>query len=165
MPASARIRRARPDEADALTVLCLRAKAHWGYPAEQLARWHDALTVRADVLASHPAWVAERDGRLVGYCLLLAGEPHWCLEDLFVDPSAIGQGIGRALMAQALVTARDGGARGLTIDADPHAEAFYLSQGARRVGTCAAPIPGEPTRVRPQLLIDGAWPRQWSVPL
>lgn len=153
---AALIRRARPDEADELTALCRRAKAHWGYSAQQLARWQDALTVRADVLANHPAWVAERDGRVVGYCLLLrTDDPYWCLEDLFVDPPVIGRGVGRALMALALNTAREGGARGLAIDADPHAEPFYLSQGARRVGTCAAPIPGEPMRVRPQLLIDG----------
>ncbi|MFT3800935.1 MAG: GNAT family N-acetyltransferase [Burkholderiaceae bacterium] len=153
--AVALIRRARPGEADALTALCRRAKAHWGYSADQIARWRDELTVHADVLATHPAWVAERDGRAIGYCLLRAGEPYWCLEDLFVDPAAIGQGVGRGLMAVALTAARDGGARGLAIDADPHAEPFYLAQGARRVGTCAAPIPGEPARVRPQLLIGG----------
>ena len=31
------IRRARPDEADALTALATRAKAHWGYDAEFMA--------------------------------------------------------------------------------------------------------------------------------
>jgi hypothetical protein len=41
----------------------------------------------------------------------------------------------------------------LHIDADPHAEAFYRSHGALRVGQLDAPIANQPQRVRPQLLL------------
>jgi hypothetical protein len=38
----------------------------------------------------------------------------------------------------------------LRVDADPHAERFYLACGAVSIGTVAAPIAGQPDRVRPQ---------------
>ena len=47
----------------------------------------------------------------------------------------------------------DDGVANLAIDADPNAEAFYLANGARRVGEDAAPIEGLPGRTRPQLLL------------
>lgn len=43
---------------------------------------------------THEAWVAERDGELVGYALL---DPVW-LDHLFVSPDVTGQGIGEALL-------------------------------------------------------------------
>ena len=50
------IERADAAEADelapVLTALCRRAKAHWGYPADLLARWADDLRIEpADIVA------------------------------------------------------------------------------------------------------------------
>jgi molybdenum cofactor cytidylyltransferase len=61
------------------------------------------------------------------------------------------RGIGRALLAHALATAARGGAAEVIVDADPNAESFYLECGAIRRGEVAAPIAGQPNRVRPQL--------------
>jgi predicted N-acetyltransferase YhbS len=66
----------------------------------------------------------------------------------------LGQGVGRALLAQALGHARAAGHAALHIDADPHAEAFYRRCGAMRIGATAAPIDGQPQRVRPQLRLS-----------
>ena len=54
------------------------------------------------------------------------------------------------LAAHALETAARGGAASVSVDGDPNAERFYLACGAERRGEIAAPIPGEPGRVRPQ---------------
>ena len=45
----------------------------------------------------------------------------------------------------------------LHIDADPHAERFYLACGALRVGAVPAPLEGEPQRVRPQMALAVLW--------
>ena len=60
-------------------------------------------------------------------------------------------GIGRALLAHAVNTARFAGASSIIIDADPNAEPFYVACGAVRRGIVAAPVVGDPARVRPQL--------------
>jgi GNAT superfamily N-acetyltransferase len=65
------------------------------------------------------------------------------LDKLFVDPPAIGHGIGAALFAHAVGAARHRGARRLTILADPNAATFYERQGARFLRMAASDaIPG-----------------------
>jgi hypothetical protein len=61
------------------------------------------------------------------------------------------RGIRRALLAHAVNTACLAGASSIVIDADPNAEPFYVACGAVRQGIVAAPIAGDPARVRPQL--------------
>jgi GNAT superfamily N-acetyltransferase len=62
---------------------------------------------------------------------------------LFVEPQAIGTGVGRALYHHVLATARALGFTALRIEADPNAEPFYRAMGARPVGVVpSGSIPG-----------------------
>ena len=154
--AEQRIRRARPDEADALSALAARSKAHWGYDADFLERVRDAMTLRSEDVVRHEVWVLEAaDGILIGYHRVIPGDPAE-LEDLWVEPSSIGSGAGRRLFAHAVGIARDGGASALEIDADPHAAGFYARMGAVRIGdTRSTLIPG---RSLPRMRIGLRWP-------
>jgi hypothetical protein len=49
------IRRAIPDDAQQLSELARRAKAHWNYPAEWLAAWQSELTIEPRYLVEHRA--------------------------------------------------------------------------------------------------------------
>jgi len=132
--AEPRIRRAQPDEADALSALAARSKAHWGYDAAFLERVRDAMTLRPEDVDRHEVWVLESSsGAPIGYHRVIPGDPAE-LEDLWVEPSAIGSGAGRRLFEHAVTIARDGGASALEIDADPHAVGFYERMGAVRIG-------------------------------
>jgi len=53
---------------------------------------------------------------------------------LFVEPSALRSGTGKALRAWATGVAQKQGATRLTIEADPDAAAFYRRMGAYDVG-------------------------------
>jgi GNAT superfamily N-acetyltransferase len=143
------IRRARPGEAAALSALALRSKGHWGYSAEFLEACRAELTLRDERLLEERAHVAEQDGVVVGFFTVTGAPPEGALECLYVDPVAIGRGAGRALLDAAIDLARREGFRALTIDADPNAEAFYLRQGAVRVGS--VPSGSIPGRVLPRL--------------
>ena len=48
------IRRAREDEADALTALALRSKAHWGYSPDQIEAWRPVLADAEPMTAPTP---------------------------------------------------------------------------------------------------------------
>ena len=74
------------------------------------------------------------------------------VELLFVDPSAMGQGAGRALWRHAVDAARGGGATALWILADPGAEPFYRAMGAETVGR--APSDAIPGRTLPRMRAD-----------
>lgn len=143
------IRPARAGEAAALSALALRSKAHWGYDAAFLDACRAELTLRDDELASRRTLVAEVDGGVAGFGTLEGEPPHGELGMLFVEPVAIGRGVGGALLAALVDRARGLGFTRLAIDADPFAEAFYLAHGAVRVGVVASgSVPG---RVLPQL--------------
>jgi len=139
-----RIRAARGEEAGVLTELALRSKAHWGYDDVFMEMCREELTVQAAEVERQRTVVAEREGRVVGFATL-EGEPPGVgeLGGLFVDPAAIGQGVGRLLFEHTLATARELGFTRLTLDADPNAEGFYRVMGASRVGMApSGSIPG-----------------------
>ena len=138
-----RIRPAVPGEAAALSALAVRSKAHWGYDEAFLDACRDELATAAEECDGIHVQVAERDGALIGYYKLAGQPPVGELADLFIDPSAIGAGVGSRLLRHALDLARRLGLHILTIDADPNAEAFYRRAGAVRVGSVASgSIPG-----------------------
>lgn len=142
------IRRARPDEATLLSDLALRSKGYWGYSPEFLAACRIELTIAPERIARVPVFVAEQDGRVTGFYALDDGTDRE-LDDLFVEPEAIGRGHGAALLRHAIETARSLGWEALRIESDPNAEPFYLAMGAERVG--GAPSGSIPGRVIPLL--------------
>ncbi|MEU6912978.1 GNAT family N-acetyltransferase [Streptomyces olindensis] len=153
------IRPARATEAGVLTDLALRSKAHWGYDAGFLEACRDELTLAADEVARRRTTVADRDGRILGFATLEGEPPTGVLGMMFVEPQAIGQGIGRLLFERTIAAGRDLGFTRLTIDADPNAEPFYRAMGAVRVGE--VPSGSIAGRVLPQLVVtihraDGA---------
>ncbi|HEY5799071.1 MAG TPA: GNAT family N-acetyltransferase, partial [Burkholderiaceae bacterium] len=100
-------------------------------------------------------WLLDEDGAALGfYALEQQDGGAWLLDSLFVSPQRIGRGYGKQLFAHACELAREQGAQELLIDADPHAEAFYLSRGAQRTGEIAAPVEDDAARVRPQLRLS-----------
>lgn len=148
------IRDATGDDADALTDLAHRAKAHWGYPASWMREWDPQLTIIPGYLEAHDVWVAERDGVVVGMCALEDRGSGWGLEHVWVDPSAHGGGIGRALVMRAFEEARRRHPGIVEILADPFASGFYERIGARRAGDVAAPMPGAKHRTLPRFEFD-----------
>ncbi|OKI87605.1 GNAT family N-acetyltransferase [Micromonospora sp. CB01531] len=146
-----RIRAARPAEAAELTELALRSKGHWGYDAVFLARCRSELTLTPADVATRQVAVAERDGTVVGLLVLGGIPPELELDMLFVDPPAIGTGVGRVLFDHAVATARAAGAHALWLDADPDAEPFYRHVGAVPAGTAVSPSTG---RTLPRLRYD-----------
>ncbi|WP_409492189.1 GNAT family N-acetyltransferase [Amycolatopsis sp. cmx-11-12] len=150
-----RLRAAEPHEADDITALARRSKAYWGYEQEFLDRVRDLLTVRPEQIRGEQVIVAERGERLLGYYQLGGTPPGGELADLFVEPDAIGTGLGRRLWDHATSAARKRGFRKLELESDPHAEPFYLHMGAQRVGEREV-APGRLLPIMRIILADGA---------
>jgi GNAT superfamily N-acetyltransferase len=99
------VRRAGPDDAEALAALGRALNAQQGDPTA----YFTAEAVQRDGFGAEPrfeAWIAELDGRAVGYALVVpaAYETGYAkagvyVQDLFVAPEARRRGVGRALMA------------------------------------------------------------------
>jgi len=102
------------------------------------------------LLATDPggAWVAERDGEIVGCSLALIRDGVWGLSLLVVSPDAQSSGVGRELLARAWE--HGAGARGWIVLAsrDPRALRSYSRLGLHLHPALAAR--GRPRRVAPE---------------
>ena len=93
------------------------------YPAPPQPREATLARLRRPLITDPGgAWVAERDGTIVGCALAIVREGLWGLSLLCVDPDAQSGGAGRELLARA--HAYGNGARGWVVLASPDARAL-----------------------------------------
>ena len=149
------IRLARSDEAEVLSALAFRSKAHWGYSGEFMAACRDELTYAAEQIDApqFTFYVCTAGDSVIGFhALERLNEEVAELEALFVEPEHIGSGVGKTLIEHAKNFARQLGALSLVIQGDPNAENFYLAAGAVQSGSREShSIPG---RQLPLFTID-----------
>jgi GNAT superfamily N-acetyltransferase len=123
------------DERLALEELQRRASLEYEEHRRQLLDNPDVIELPRAHLAGGHVRVAERDGRALGFAVVLPRGGLFVLDGLFVEPGHWRGGIGRALLADACtLVAAKGGARLETV-AHPRAEGFYERTGFRAVGT------------------------------
>jgi len=133
-----RLRAPKLEEAAALTDLCLRSKAVWGYDHAFINACRIELTLTPEMLSSSCAQVAERSGFIIGFAQIVSTGEVADLTKLFVEPTDLRSGVGSTLFQWAISAAREAGARTMTIEADPCAAAFYRRMGATEVGRVAS---------------------------
>ncbi|TNE68216.1 MAG: N-acetyltransferase [Bacteroidetes bacterium] len=137
------IRPAKPADAETLTVITRRSKAHWGYSPEQLEDWADELTISPAYIRQHTVFCGLLDENVVAYYSLHGPEGERCkLENLFVLPEYIGRGLGARLLEHATAQAATLQASILWLESDPHATGFYQKNGFVPVGQKPSSIPG-----------------------
>jgi GNAT superfamily N-acetyltransferase len=111
---------------DRLREIAFAAKAHWGYDRQLVREWADSIDFE--------------DGRIVlveddvAWASLLPQGDVCVLEDLWVEPEAMGRGVGTKLFQLAAERARDLGASRMEWEAEPNAVGFYEKMGGRLVG-------------------------------
>jgi GNAT superfamily N-acetyltransferase len=144
------IRLATPDDVDALarvSRLAYAATYRDIVPAAVLSEWIEtaSATWQAAFDAQEPQspwrpWVAVRDGRVVGYATTSPGKDWWLppidgsgeLTNLYLEPDAIGTGVGSALYDHAVADVRARGFNPFVVWAfrDNHrALRFYEAKG------------------------------------
>jgi GNAT superfamily N-acetyltransferase len=143
MQSNLRIERAKPQDAAYLSDLALKSKGYWGYGQEFLEKCRAELTYTPQQLASTDYFFANAihipTNRIVGFYVLFFTQKNTVeLEALFVDPTIIGQGVGRTLFSSAAEKARQRNCVTMVIQADPYAETFYLKHGAKWVTNMAS---------------------------
>jgi N-acetylglutamate synthase-like GNAT family acetyltransferase len=129
------IRPARVSERDALEGLQRRSSMHQPMYRAQLAAHPDAIELPVAQLVAGLVRVAEQDGVVVGFAVLLEPSGDACeLDGLFVEPGRMHGGVGRRLVEDATRIARRRGATRIDVVANPQAVAFYEAVGFRPAG-------------------------------
>jgi GNAT superfamily N-acetyltransferase len=127
--------------AAALTRLALASKGHWGYPAAWIEEWSKTLIITPEFIRRAAVFVVLDDDPVAFYGLEIHGSCA-SLAHLWVLPDRIGQGIGRRLFQHAIAEAEARGCETVLIEAEPNAEKFYATMGARRIGTSIGEVLG-----------------------
>ncbi len=132
------VREVDPSEAPQLTQLAHLAKAYWGYSPGFMEAFDDELTISADDLNNdrYVFRVGTCNGKICSfYTLDKESETDGSIEmsALFVEPTAIGKGLGQRLFEHSVQEAKNLGASIMMIHSDPYAEKFYTKMGAEKV--------------------------------
>jgi N-acetylglutamate synthase-like GNAT family acetyltransferase len=129
------IRPARVSEREALEALQRRSSMHQPMYRAQLAAHPDAIELPVQQIAAGLVRVAEQDGVLIGFSVLLEPSGDACeLDGLFVEPDRMRGGVGRRLVEDATRLARERGATRIDVVANPQALSFYEAAGFRPAG-------------------------------
>ncbi len=123
-----RVRLARIEEWAFLEDLQRRASLEPGPYREQLLAHPDAIALPMEQIERGQVMVADIDGRIAGFAAVVEKDGKAELDGLFVDPERWRQGIGSALVSDAVHLARQQGLT-LTVVASPEAKEFYEKCG------------------------------------
>jgi len=129
------IRPARVSEREALEALQRRSSMQGPMYRAQLEADPDAIELPPEQLEAGLVRVAERNGVVVGFSVLLEPSDGACeLDGLFVEPDRMRAGVGRRLIEDATSIARDRGATRIDVTANPQALEFYEAVGFKPAG-------------------------------
>jgi GNAT superfamily N-acetyltransferase len=118
------IRRGRPNEREVLEALQWRASLANDNDRPHLQAHPDAIQLPIEQLVRGQVFVAEVEGAVAGFAVVLPERTHAELDGLFVEPEMWRTGVGAALVQAATDEARRLGMT-LMVIANPAARTFY----------------------------------------
>jgi len=128
-------RRARPKDATAIAALVDRAYEKY---VERIGRKSRPMTADYDkAVAAHQMWVVEDGGAIVAALELIPEEDVLLVENIAVDPTRQGTGLGKRLLAFAEAEARRQGFPALRLYTNEKMTeniALYTRYGYRKTG-------------------------------
>jgi GNAT superfamily N-acetyltransferase len=129
--AGLRIRSGHAGEGSTLRQIAIAAKSYWGYDRSWVTEWVEHGGFSDEALRARDIYVADIDGKPVGWAASVPkGDVCW-LDDLWVDPPWIGKGVGSRLWRHVAQRAADVRAVRLEWEAEPNAVGFYKKMGGR----------------------------------
>jgi len=129
------IRLAHPDDRLNLIELQRRASLVYEDTRQQLLDHPDVIDLDEEMLAHNEVFVAEFDGRIVGFATIIAHDGNDAeIDGLFVEPREWRKGIGTALVLQIEREAAAWGASRLHVLANRNALGFYKAMGFSALG-------------------------------
>jgi len=134
------IRRVTPEDAEKLSDIAYSAKAHWGYPQRWMKIWKPQFDFPPIYFEDRDGWVAEIDGEPIAFYTIEEKNSHAWIENMWVSPAYIGNGIGKQLFMDALSRSRQRGYLVLRLESDPNAQGFYENIGMRKIGESSYPM-------------------------
>ena len=131
-------------DAEVLSHIAFSAKAYWGYPKHWMEIWKPQLTFSPGYFEKNESWIIEVNNSPIGFYTIQEKDGNAWIENLWVLPEYIGQGIGKRLFLHAVSRSRLMGHLILRLEADPNAVGFYKKMGMHKIGERESEIEGKP---------------------
>jgi GNAT superfamily N-acetyltransferase len=129
------IEKANSNDNEVLTEITKKSKGFWGYSDEQIKIWSELLTITKAYIETRSVYKLVIDTKTVGYYSFFHEDENTIkLDNLFILPKYIGQGLGRILMNDFLIIVKKTNANKIILDSEPNAEMFYAKLGFVKVG-------------------------------
>ncbi len=118
-----------------LTEITKKSKAFWGYSDEQLKIWENNLTISYQYIFKNATFKLVENGVIIGYYSFVKNDNNTIyLDNLFILPENINQGLGKLLVKDFLKRVENKGFEKIYLHSDPNAEKFYSKLGFLKVG-------------------------------
>lgn len=126
---------------DAINTLMHYSKAYWGYEPAFMDRFMEKFGITENYLKNNMTQLFYLEDDLAGfYSFSRDAQGNYELDNFFLHPDYIGQGLGRILWEYCVDTAKQCNISSFTLWSDPFAENFYLKMGCIKIGTRQSPM-------------------------
>lgn len=137
------IQAAQSSDAAALSKLTKTSKAFWGYSDQQMAEWDEDLTLSPTYIEENIVFKLIVDFDIIAYYSMIhIDEKHINLDNLFVHPDFMKNGLGSLLLGEAISLGQELGYQIMVLDADPNSKSFYDLHGFVEVDQKESSIEG-----------------------
>ena len=145
-PVDLRFVPAREQSLADINELIARSKAHWSWPDGYLDVALTLLRIDLAYLRGNHCFEAlDARNKLIAFFSVVASDARVVLDNLWVTPESIGNGIGRRACEYVFRVAREKGWTELWVLPDPPAAGFYVKVGFSDTGErVPSRVPGGP---------------------
>ncbi|QHE52271.1 GNAT family N-acetyltransferase [Pontibacillus sp. HMF3514] len=147
-------RRAIPEESPHLSNIAIKSKAYWGYSEAFMKECELLLHVPSDRIAKDHVYVIEDGGSVTGFYSIIQNKNHAWLEDFYLDPVYIGEGLGKRMWYHMVSVARNYSIEKIEWESDPYAAPFYEWMGATKIGDTATGANQKPLPKYQYIVLD-----------
>jgi ribosomal protein S18 acetylase RimI-like enzyme len=129
------IEKANITDHEILTKITKKAKAYWGYSAEQILKWDTNLTITTDYIKNYDVYKLTNRNLIIGYYSYIPKDNKTVkLDNLFILPEYIGKGFGKYLLLDFFNRMNKDKVEKIILDSEPNAEGFYFKMGFKKIG-------------------------------
>lgn len=122
-------------DAETLTDITLKSKAHWGYSAEQIESWIEELTIsKTYIETNHVFKLLIQDKTIAYYSYCMESDTTVTLDNLFVVPDYMRKGYGSYLLKDFLARIKAVDIQKVVLESEPNTVDFYKHFGFIKTG-------------------------------
>lgn len=146
------IKQAISADAETLTHITRKSKAHWGYSVEQIEAWAEELTISKIYIDINQVFkLLIEDKTIAYYSYYMEDDTTIRLDNLFVLPDHMRKGIGSYLIKDFLARIKAIDIQRVVLESEPNAIDFYKHFGFIKTGERESSTKG---RHLPQMGLD-----------